>query len=361
MKHIRAIFFLCITCLFLSACGSTVQTPDTRSSGYRTITDMAGRTVQIPERIDSIYATGQPGVVMLYTTAPDQLMGWCLPLQESEADFIEPQYLSLPVLGLMQGSNNSANREEILRRAPNVLLTIEVIDDTTIAEVDRLQELLGIPIVMGDIALAQLPDCYRMVGELTGETDRAETLATYCETTIAEAETIRNSIAPNDQKSVYYCQGSTGLQTAPKGTPHSEIIDLVGGENIINLPGNSGGRVNVNMEEILSADPEVIILSYSVGHTDTRGQEMFKLMTQGQAGWNNVKAVRNDNVYPTPCLPYNWLDIPPSANRMIGISWLGHLLYPEQYDFDLREKVEEFYQLFYRMELTDDQYQLLLS
>jgi iron complex transport system substrate-binding protein len=41
------------------------------------------------------------------------------------------------------------------------------------------------------------------------------------------------------------------------------------------------------------------------------------------------------------------MDFPPSVNRVIGLRWLGHVLYPEAFPGNPRADVREFYRLFY--------------
>ena len=38
---------------------------------------------------------------------------------------------------------------------------------------------------------------------------------------------------------------------------------------------------------------------------------------------------------------------PPSVNRVLGIWWLGNLLYPELYDYDMVQVAQEYYRLFW--------------
>ena len=52
---------------------------------------------------------------------------------------------------------------------------------------------------------------------------------------------------------------------------------------------------------------------------------------------------------------------PPSVNRMIGIEWLGSLVYPEIYTSDIREEVKNFYQLFYHIDVTDEKLEAILK
>jgi hypothetical protein len=49
------------------------------------------------------------------------------------------------------------------------------------------------------------------------------------------------------------------------------------------------------------------------------------------------------------------IDEPPSVNRLLGLLWMGHALYPE----GLRTEARDFYRRFYRIELDDEQFQAL--
>ena len=66
-------------------------------------------------------------------------------------------------------------------------------------------------------------------------------------------------------------------------------------------------------------------------------------------------------VYLTPESPYGWLSSPPAVQRYLGMLWLGQLLYPEYAEYDLQEKVTEYYQVFYGCELTEEMYQNLIA
>ena len=56
-----------------------------------------------------------------------------------------------------------------------------------------------------------------------------------------------------------------------------------------------------------------------------------------------------------PAQPYNFLSNPPSLNMLLGVYWLGNLAYPELYDYDMTQVVQEFYSLFWGCELTEAQ------
>lgn len=355
------ILMVIILATILVACSNT---SDTKKDGFRTIVDMAGRTVEVPEVINSVYSTGQPGVVALYTLCPDKLMGWCIKPADAEAEFINAKYLNLPVLGLSQGANSNANTEEIMERNPDIIILMtDLSSGDTQATADELEDTFQIPVVVVGYELTTLDKSYQFLGELLGVEERANELAAYCKKVIQEVKEVAQTIKEEDKVTVYYAQGSTGLQTAPKSSSHSQVINLVGGINVCNLEAVESGRLTIDMEQLFDWDPDVVIASYSVGHSGTNigNADVFDIISNANPVWSLLRATQKGEVYATPCLPYNWLDLPPSVNQIIGVVWLAELLYPDYYDFDIVQETKDFYRLFYRMELTDGQIDKLLT
>ncbi len=363
MKKIAILLISVILGLSLAACQREIKAEKhVAESQTRLITDMAGRQVEIPKKIEKVYSTGQPGVVALYTINPDLLLGWCLKPAKEEAAYIHAKYLGLPVLGLMQGSNDTANREEIMLRSPDMVLMMTYIDQGTISDAEALQKRMGIPVVLADYALTRIPEAYRFLGDILSQSERAELLASYSQEVLANAQKQSALIPEDEQLSVYYAQGTKGLQTAPRGSSHSEVIDLVGGKNVVTLPEESDGRLTVNMEQILSWNPDMVIASYTMAHGTVKGNDnMLDIISNGQEAWHLVSAVENDRVFRTPCYPYNWLDMPPGVNRIIGILWMGNLLYPDYFPLEIREETRRFYELFYNKALTHEELDILLE
>ena len=58
--------------------------------------------------------------------------------------------------------------------------------------------------------------------------------------------------------------------------------------------------------------------------------------------WQTVSAVQTGRVYEVPGEPYPWLGRPPSVQRVLGLKWLGNLLYPELFDDDMIEETQRF-------------------
>ncbi|PWK64077.1 hypothetical protein [Aminobacter sp. AP02] len=54
----------------------------------RTFTDAAGRKVALPANITRVMAAGPPASVLLYSVAPEKLVGWVREFKDDEKEFI---------------------------------------------------------------------------------------------------------------------------------------------------------------------------------------------------------------------------------------------------------------------------------
>jgi len=339
----------------LVACGSDEANPeaskDTTAKTTRDVTDHAGRVVSVPAQIDKVFCTGPTGTALVYTLAPELLVGWNITPTEQEKEYIPAEYRSMVGLGGWYGKNTTGNVEEIIKLGPDVVLSIGDIDEAAVSDADRVQGLLGVPVIMIDSELTKTGDAYRFAGDILGRQDRAVELAEYSDEVIRQAQENTAKLAQDDRLSLYYAEGGKGLHTDPEGSNHTEVFTLVGARNVADVELQQGyGMSPVSLEQVIAWDPEVIVVaSDPSGETDVYGQ-----ITSGD-DWATIQAVETGQVYAIPHGPFDWIDRPYSIGRILGIPWMGNLLYPELYDFDMKAKVKEFYRLFYHFDLTDAQ------
>ncbi len=330
--------------LLIPLCGYVWGAP----AQERTLTDMAGRTVQVPRRIQKVYCMSPVCTVLVYTLAPDLLAGWNYRPGPGEMKWIVEPYRKLPVLGGWFGRNNTGNIEEIIKAHPDVLISIGDVLAVSIAE--RVQEQSHLPVYVGDGSMQKLDKLYLAMGKLLDRQERAAELAEYCRKTLLEIQTKVAAIPPARRRRVYYAEGPTGLETESGGSMHSESIVFSGGRNVAQVPAEAGyGHVPVSMEQVLKWDPEIVIAGYD--HNSSPG-EFYRSVWQDPI-WRNVKAVKAHAVFETPQYPFNWIDRPPSVNRIIGIKWLAHLFYPELFRYDIRTEARDFYLRFYHRKPSD--------
>ena len=116
----------------------------------RTITDSAGRTVEIPDTVERVYAAGPPASILLYVLAPDKLTGWPRPPHDYERPYIAEPYRDLPATGRLTGRGDTANLEVVLRNRPDLIVDFGSVRDTYVSLANRVQAQTGIPYVLID-------------------------------------------------------------------------------------------------------------------------------------------------------------------------------------------------------------------
>jgi iron complex transport system substrate-binding protein len=120
---------------------------------------------------------------------------------------------------------------------------------------------LGIPVAVIRFDLKTMGKLYEMLGELTGDKARAKELGDYCIKVVNEIGEAVAEIPEEKRVRVYYAEGEKGLQTDPKDSPHSEVLDLVGGINVADVAVQKGyGRSPVSLEQLLKWNPDRIIV-----------------------------------------------------------------------------------------------------
>lgn len=332
---------------------AATQPPVEEEPSVREITDMAGRTVEIPAEIESVFSTGPIAAIYLYTVAPDLLLGWNYELNDIEKSIILEKYHSLPNFGM----GDKVNYEAVIAAGPTIALNVGTINDKMISDCDALTESLGIPVIAVDGDLMSAPEAYRFLGELFGVEEHAEKLAAYAEETYSD---IANMNIPEEEKvRIYYGNGEDSLETAPAGSSHAQIIEMVNAINVADLELGDGSRVQISAEQLLAWDPDVIVVNGEPKANMSGGSAADAILADPT--FASLTAVQEEKVYGTPNAPFSWVDRPPGPNRIIGIRWLSGLIYPDYLNFDVDEEVKEFFSLFYHVELTEEQLENLYN
>lgn len=314
-------------------------------------TDSAGREVEIPSNITRIAASGSLAQIVLFSVEPEYLVGLASEFSDVAKEYIDKKYYDLPILGQFYGQD-TFNAEAVVVSNPQVIIDIGEAKDTIVEDMDNIQTQTGIPTIFIEATLETMPEAYRTIGKLLNKETECEELAKYCEETWNDAKEKSASIEDKDKVKVYYAEGDSGLQTNPQGSIHADVIDLVGAKNVAEIESTSGkGGEQVSMEQIMLWDPDVILF----------GPDSIYSSVKEDTLWAELAAVKDNYVYEVPIGPYNWMGRPPSINRIIGIKWLGNLLYPEIYKYDMIKETQKFYKLFYHCEISEQQAKDLMS
>ena len=285
MKRIVAYFLLAAMLCGLAACGST----DTDTANTRTITDGAGRQVQLPEKVQSIVCVGVGALrYSCYMGAADLVVG--VEDYETKTDFMRlynyvnfDQFKDLPVIG----TNGQPYAEEIISLAPDVI----VMSKYASVDADDLQAKTGTPVVVipgSDTTLDD--DAYetiRILGQLYGKEDRAKELTDYLKGIQKDLDE-RTKDIPADEKPTVYVggvsfKGHHGFEGTEAGYGP---FALIGAKNLADTTGQSGA-FNIDLEQVLSWDPDIIFVDFNgmdfINEDYARNPEYYNALAAVQA------------------------------------------------------------------------------
>ena len=332
---------------FLLGAAAAATLPRRACAQEAAIRDSAGRSLAVPPRVQRVFPAGPPAAILLYAMAPELLLGWPRANSPEERAFLLPEVGARPTLGRLTGRGNTTNLEEVLKLAPDLILDVGTIDPTYVSLADRVQAQVGIPYALLDGRLPGTPESCRMLGRLLRQESRGQEFGRY-------AEAILDSVLhrlPRGEGGprTYYARGPLGLETALAGSINVESLEIMGARNVAS--GQRGGLATVSLEQVLAWDPEVIV-------TVDRD---FAASVRRDPNWAGIAAVREGRVHLSPSLPFGWVDFPPGINRLIGLWWLGKVLYPTLFPEDLRPIVGDFFQRFYHVTVTTTEVEALLA
>lgn len=335
---------------------SEEQTETQETGETREITDMAGRKVTVPaaEDIESVFSTGPVAAIFMYMVAPDKLLGWNYELNDVEKSIILEKYHDLPNFGM----GDAINYEAVIAANPTIALNCGKINDAMVSDCDALSKSLGIPVIAVDNELNNSAEAFRFMGEFLGVEDHAEELAEYSEKIFTDIASLAD--IPEDEKvSVYFGNGEDSLETAPRGSQHAQILDAVNVTNVADLELGDGSRVQISAEQLLAWNPDVIVVN-GEPKADKSGNSAAEDILSNP-DYASLKAVQDNKVYGTPNAPFSWVDRPAGPNRLIGMRWLSAVVYPEYIKCDVNEEIREFFNLFYHVDLSDEQLENVLK
>lgn len=328
------------------------QTTKSTEAKKRTFTDDAGRKVEIPAKLTKIAPSGPLAQIVLYTSSPDALVGISSDLPENAKGWIPDKYYNLPKFGQFYGKNANLNMEALTAAAPEAVIDIGEKKKTEKEDMDSLQKQLDIPVLFIEATLEHMDETYQKLGDLTGRKKENDKLASYCKEVLSTAKKNKEKIG-DKQKTVYYAGGQDGLSTNAEGSFHAEVFDVLGAKNVVSgmEVASKGEGTTISMEQLMQWQPDYILAA-----TDAIYQQI-----KTDATWQTLTAVKEGHVYRVPDIPFNFLASPPSVNRIMGLQWLGKVMYPDEYQDDLNKEIKEFYKDFYHVDLTQDQLTELLK
>lgn len=382
MKDIKKIsLILCLTVLALTgmtACGNTkpkqnleskkvAQTekkeekpeePKDENKKVRTITDHAGNTVEVPEKIERIvidqipilstymaYHHGKAPYIVGYAGSLKQVISNTV-LKDIAPELIDSQ-------NTVQAQSD-INIEEIMKLKPDVIFY-----NASNKEHYETLKKTGIPCVgfatVGTNGPADPIDRYtqwlKLLEDVFGENGKTDDFIKAGQDIVKDVEEriskIDDSKKPTGVILWKYVQGVP--MVAGKGVFGDFWLNRIGVKNLAN---ETKGFAKVSIEQFYQWDPDILYLD-GPGLLDITTKDVFENSVEG-INFSNMKAVKDKKVYNTKLGMWNWFT--PNPDGPLVLAWLAKSTYPEEFkDYDLKAMIKDYYKTWYDYELTNEQ------
>lgn len=287
MKKILAWILTGVICLgLLAGCG----TGKDKNKNGRTITDGAGRQVEVPEKVESIVCVGVGALrYTCYVGAADLVIGVedyeVKPGMSRLYNYVNfDKFKDLPVIG----TNGQPYTEEIINLAPDVI----VMSKFASVEADDLQAKTGTPVVVVPGSDTTLDDnayeTIRILGELYSLKTRATELANYLKSVQRDLDDRTKNIPESSKPSVYVGGVSFKGHHGFEGTEaFYGPFALIHAKNLADTTGQTGA-FNIDLEQVLSWDPDIIFIDFNgmalINEDYARNPGYYNTLTAVQEG-----------------------------------------------------------------------------
>ncbi len=273
-----------------------------------TYTDDTGRAVaidQIPQRIVSF---GPSITEILFALGlEEKVVG-----VGDYSDYPEAAKLKPKV-----GNAFSPSLEKIIELEPDLVFTVKH------EQLNRELDALGIKFMVLDPKdMDGIFKDIELVGEITGTKKRAEELIKDMQDSISQ---VSAQVEDAPKVSVFFIVDATDLTlpwTAGTGSFIDALITMAGGENI--AAKGQGAWVQFSLEQIVSSDPEVIIIQTMTGGVPTISKEEL----EEHPIWGEMTAVKQGKIY----LINGDLVSRPGPRIVQGLEAMAKIIHPELFE-----------------------------
>jgi iron complex transport system substrate-binding protein len=275
-----------------------------------TLTDQAGREVRIEKLPETFVSLAPSNTEIVYGLQLDEkLVGvteYCDYPEEAQ---------SKPKIG---GFSN-VDIEKVVAIDPDLILATGMHLDEITPELEQL----GFPVLtLAPQTLRGMLDALVLVGLATGQEEIAFEVEQILEKRIKAVTDVTDDMTDDQRSPVFYILWHDPLMTVSSSTLIHEIITQAGGINIAaDLEGN---YPTMNLETVLMADPEVII----VGSGHGSGEDAPYQFALTESRLAEVSARLNDRVYEIDA------DLVSRAcpRLVIGLETMARLIHPELFE-----------------------------
>ena len=318
------------------------------------LTDLTGREIELSAPASRIVAFPVPAasIVIALDGGVDRLMALHpeakSAMEEGILGEFFPELTELPSNILADGATRGRkpNLEAVTELNPDLVIQWEHAGADAQALIDA--GLSTALLLCGEEGYIR--NAITLLGGAIGKSDKVDILMAWRdETSAAIAEGLATLEDGGKSKVAYFFYALTDLHTEGRGTYADWQIGHVGG---VNAAAGTDGWGQVGVEEVARWNPDVILLG-----TFESGLHIDRILDDPVLRGTN--AVVNRRVYKMPLGGYRWESA--SHESPMTWMWLANVLHPEQFQFDVRAAVAEWYPKLYGHTPTEAQIDTILQ
>ena len=185
-----------------------------------TVIDATGRSIELPDHVARVLPAGPPAAILLAAVAPDLMLGWTSPVSDNARALLSPEAVKLPQVPRLTGRDDVSDKIAALK--PDLILDYGTIAPRYIDLAKATQQRTGVPTVLLDGSLAEVPHVFRLLGGIFHREERAEILARFAEALLTMAR------KPDFAARIVCARGPDGLNLVAPGTDLAETFTRAG-------------------------------------------------------------------------------------------------------------------------------------
>jgi iron complex transport system substrate-binding protein len=317
------------------------------------VTDLAGRTVDVPANVSHVASLVGPGYEKIF------LLGAMDKVAVVASSVKQNPWVQkiIPGVSNIQGiaSANDPNVEELANQKVDLVFFWDY--------EKPMQKMAdaGIPVLITQPtkaeAEAQSVDAFKKIikdevntfGAALGPAAKAKAdeYNKYFDEKVEKIQKITDSIPESERPNVYYVRGPDALTTHGKNTYTQWWVTLAGGKLVTSdidemMP-------TVSIEQVMAWNPDIIVM----------GRVNSTSLITNDPKWKDVKAVKEGKVYTNPQDMMAW-DY--GSEGILLLEYLAKTFYPDKFkDIDMISEIKEYYSKFYNYTLSDDDANRILN
>lgn len=318
------------------------QAARTSEAPGRFVTDMAGKRVLIPQKVERVLTVGGTPAVNTFIlaigkgqTIKNGRPGVMAHNKRWKYQIVFAPYLAgQPVVSTSEASVWTPNLEALAILPHDVIF----VDSDLTADVLEKKGFVAISLNWKD------PECITktmtIMGEIFNERNRAQEFKQYYQKNLSRVSA-RIASVPNEKRPfVLYFRTNPMALIMPSTV--SRLVAMAGGRYVAKgtIPANG----IFSLEHLIAWDPDVLLV----------GEPAEVEYIYHDRRYAQLKAVKNRRVHVVPVGAHVWTNYTPE--QAVSVLWLAKLLYPERFKhINIADEMKFFYRKFFGYQLTDTQ------